>query len=84
MPSASAKFHHVESVTSMTDPTPRMATAIATAEAEIQQAEAAVKTAQINLDYTKITAPISGRIGRSMVTDGAIVTGNKCCHELRR
>ena len=48
--------------------------AIATAEAEIQQAEAAVKTAQINLDYTKITAPISGRIGRSMVTDGAIVT----------
>ncbi|MHB8901356.1 MAG: efflux RND transporter periplasmic adaptor subunit [Thermoguttaceae bacterium] len=39
----------------------------------IQEAEAAVKTAQINLDYTKITAPISGRIGRSEVTEGAIV-----------
>jgi membrane fusion protein (multidrug efflux system) len=33
-----------------------------------------VKTARINLEYTRITAPISGRIGRSSVTDGAIVT----------
>jgi len=44
------------------------------AEASIKQAEAAVKTAKINLDYTKITAPISGRIGRSNITEGAIVT----------
>ena len=44
------------------------------AEAAIQQAEAAVETARINLDYTKIAAPISGRIGRSEVTEGAIVT----------
>jgi len=44
------------------------------AEAAIKQAEAAVKTAKINLDYSKITAPISGRIGRSNVTEGAIVT----------
>jgi len=49
-------------------------TAIATAEAGIQQAEATVETARINLGYTKITAPISGRIGRSNVTVGAIVT----------
>jgi len=48
--------------------------AIAAAEAAIKQAEAAVETARINLGYTKITAPISGRIGRSTVTDGAIVT----------
>ena len=48
--------------------------AVKAAEAAIQQAEAAVKTARINLDYTKITAPISGRIGRSNVTEGAIVT----------
>lgn len=48
--------------------------AIAVAEATITQAEAALETAQINLDYTKITAPISGRIGRSLVTEGAIVT----------
>lgn len=46
----------------------------AAAEASILQAEAALKTAQINLGYTKITAPISGRIGKSSVTDGAIVT----------
>lgn len=48
--------------------------AIAVAEATITQAEAALETAQINLSYTKITAPISGRIGRSLVTEGAIVT----------
>ena len=48
--------------------------AIAVSEASIQQAEAALETARINLGYTKITAPISGRIGRSQVTEGAIVT----------
>ncbi|MBF0118140.1 MAG: efflux RND transporter periplasmic adaptor subunit [Desulfobacterales bacterium] len=48
--------------------------AIALAEANIQQAEAAMETIRINLDYTKIKAPISGRIGRSNVTEGAIVT----------
>ncbi|RJP30618.1 MAG: efflux RND transporter periplasmic adaptor subunit [Candidatus Omnitrophota bacterium] len=48
--------------------------AIAEAEAAIKQAEAVVKTAQINLDYTRITAPISGRIGKSDITEGAIVT----------
>jgi membrane fusion protein (multidrug efflux system) len=48
--------------------------AIAAAEAGIQQAKAALETARINLGYTKITAPISGRIGRSNVTVGAIVT----------
>lgn len=47
---------------------------IATAEAAISQAKAAVESARINLGYTKILAPISGRIGRSSVTDGAIVT----------
>jgi membrane fusion protein (multidrug efflux system) len=49
-------------------------TAIAAAEAGIQQAEAALEMARINLGYTKIIAPISGRIGRSNVTVGAIVT----------
>ena len=46
--------------------------AIAAADATIKQAEAALETARINLGYTKITAPISGRIGRSNVTEGAI------------
>ncbi|ACL06512.1 efflux transporter, RND family, MFP subunit [Desulfatibacillum aliphaticivorans] len=48
--------------------------ALASAKASIKQAEAALKTTRIQLDYTQITAPISGRIGRSAVTEGAIVT----------
>jgi len=48
--------------------------AISAAEASIAQAEAAVRSARINLGYTRITAPISGRIGKSNVTEGAIVT----------
>lgn len=47
---------------------------IAAAEAAIKQAEAALDSARVNLAYTKITAPISGRIGRSSVTEGAVVT----------
>ena len=47
---------------------------IAAADATVSQAKAALESAQINLGYTKITAPISGRIGRSSVTEGAIVT----------
>ena len=48
--------------------------AIAAAKASVQQATAALETARINLGYTRVTAPISGRIGKSNVTDGAIVT----------
>ena len=48
--------------------------AVAVAKAAIHQAEAAVETTRINLGYTKIPAPIPGRIGRSSVTEGAIVT----------
>jgi len=51
--------------------------AVGEAEATIQQAEAALKTVQINLGYTRITAPISGRIGRSNVTVGALVTAHQ-------
>ena len=43
-------------------------------KAAIQQAEASLETARINLGYTKIVSPISGRIGRSNVTDGALAT----------
>jgi membrane fusion protein (multidrug efflux system) len=44
------------------------------AQADIEYCKAAVETARINLDYTRVTAPISGRIGKSNVTDGALVT----------
>jgi membrane fusion protein (multidrug efflux system) len=47
------------------------------AEAQILAARAAVKQAQINLDYTKITSPISGVISRSSVTKGALVTAQQ-------
>lgn len=48
--------------------------AVAAAEAAIQQATAAQETARINLGYTRIVAPISGRIGKSSVTIGALAT----------
>ncbi|HEY1392755.1 MAG TPA: efflux RND transporter periplasmic adaptor subunit [Methylibium sp.] len=44
------------------------------AEADVAAAKAAVQTARINLDYASVTAPISGRIGRALVTEGALVT----------
>jgi len=43
-------------------------------KADIQYWKSTEKTARINLGYTKVTAPISGRIGKSNITDGAIVT----------
>ncbi len=48
------------------------AAALAQAEASVAAAKAAVETARINLDYTPIKAPISGRIGKSNVTVGAL------------
>ncbi len=45
--------------------------------ATLAQTRAAVETARINLDYTKVTSPISGRIGKSSVTPGALVTANQ-------
>ena len=50
------------------------AAAVDQARAEIEYWKAAVEAARINLGYTRVTAPISGRIGRSSVTDGALVT----------
>ncbi len=46
-------------------------------EADVAVSQAAVETAHINLDYTSVKAPISGRIGRSTVTDGALVTASQ-------
>ena len=48
--------------------------AVAVAKAAIHQAEAALKTTRINLGYCSVIAPISGRIGKSNITEGAIVT----------
>ncbi|MDD5350885.1 MAG: efflux RND transporter periplasmic adaptor subunit [Chthoniobacteraceae bacterium] len=51
--------------------------AVATAgqgEADVLTGKAAVETAQLNLGYAKVAAPISGRIGKAKVTEGALVT----------
>ena len=47
--------------------------AVAVAEAAVQQAAAALEAARINLGYARVTAPIAGRIGKSSVTEGALV-----------
>jgi membrane fusion protein (multidrug efflux system) len=44
-----------------------------TAEADVAVGRASVQTAKINLGYASVTAPISGRIGRALVTEGALV-----------
>jgi membrane fusion protein, multidrug efflux system len=46
-------------------------------EADVASGEAAVRAAEINLAYTKVYSPISGRTGRSSVTEGALVTANQ-------
>jgi membrane fusion protein (multidrug efflux system) len=48
--------------------------AVEQAKAEIAYWQAQVEGARINLGYTRVTAPISGRIGKSSVTDGALLT----------
>ena len=50
------------------------AAALAQAEANAQAAEAALESARLDLAYTPVTAPISGRIGRSEFTIGALVS----------
>ncbi|MFV7771203.1 efflux RND transporter periplasmic adaptor subunit [Shewanella marisflavi] len=47
------------------------------AQANVTVAKAAINTAKINLEYTQVKAPISGRIGKSSVTAGALVTANQ-------
>ncbi|MFZ5536488.1 MAG: efflux RND transporter periplasmic adaptor subunit [Pseudomonadota bacterium] len=51
--------------------------ALKQALADVASARAVLDKARIDLDYTRLTAPIGGRIGRSMVTPGALVTANQ-------
>ena len=43
--------------------------------AEVQETEAAVRAAELNLAYTRVAAPVSGRVGRALITVGNLVTG---------
>ncbi|KHL24100.1 hemolysin D [Croceibacterium mercuriale] len=47
------------------------------ARAAVAQAQATLETARINLRFTRVDAPISGRIGRSLVTNGALANANQ-------
>ncbi len=47
------------------------------AQADVAVSEAALVTAQIDLEYTKVIAPISGRIGKSNITEGALVSAQQ-------
>jgi len=51
--------------------------ALRQAEADVEGAKAALDTARINLAHTRVRAPISGRIGRSVVTTGSLVTASQ-------
>jgi membrane fusion protein, multidrug efflux system len=46
-------------------------------EADVASARAAIKTAEINLAYTRVLSPITGRTSRSAVTEGALVTADQ-------
>jgi RND family efflux transporter MFP subunit len=46
-------------------------------DADLLAAKAALETASLNMGYTKVTAPISGRIGKAQVTEGALVSGTE-------
>jgi len=51
--------------------------ALKQSEADVEASKAALESARINLAYTRVTAPISGRIGRSLITTGALMTANQ-------
>ncbi len=81
VPTAQAKFDRYagllkQNVVSKQDYDDAAAT-LAQANADVAAAKASVETARINLDYTKITAPIAGRIDKSSLTPGALVTANQ-------
>lgn len=48
-----------------------------TSSAAIQSATAALEMAQLNMEYTRVTAPVSGRIGRKLITEGNLVNGGQ-------
>lgn len=81
VPTAQSKFDRyagllAQKVVSQQDYDDAAAT-LAQAQADVASAKASVETARINLDYTKITAPIAGRIDKSSLTPGALVTANQ-------
>jgi membrane fusion protein (multidrug efflux system) len=71
----SAELVKIDAVSRQDDET--AAAALLQAQADVQAAQAAVDHANVVLGYARIIAPISGRIGKSTVTQGALVTANQ-------
>lgn len=72
-----AKFELVEQGAMSRTSADDQVTAQKQAEADVAVAQAALKTASINVAYTQVKAPISGVVGKSSVTAGALVTANQ-------
>ena len=72
-----AKFDLVEQGAMSRTSADDQVTAQKQAEADVAVAQAALKTASINVAYTQVKAPISGVVGKSSVTAGALVTANQ-------
>ncbi|RUV26809.1 efflux RND transporter periplasmic adaptor subunit [Mesorhizobium sp. M1A.F.Ca.IN.022.07.1.1] len=81
VPSAQAKFDRYAGLISQNAVSKQdyddAAASLAQAKAEVASAKASVETARINLAYTKIIAPIAGRVDKSSLTPGALVTANQ-------
>jgi membrane fusion protein (multidrug efflux system) len=71
----SAELVKIDAVSKQDDET--AAAALLQAEADVKAAQAAVDRADVVLGYARITSPIGGRIGKSSVTRGALVTANQ-------
>jgi membrane fusion protein (multidrug efflux system) len=81
VPSAQAKFDRYQELANVNGVSKQdideARSALLQAKAATAAAESAVRTAEINLGYTEVKAPISGLIGRSSVTEGALVTAGQ-------
>lgn len=81
VPSAQAKFDRYQELANVNGVSKQdideARSALLQAKAAVASAESAVRTAEINLGYTEVKAPISGLIGRSSVTEGALVTAGQ-------
>ncbi len=56
----------------------------AQADADVALAEAGLAAARLNLEYADVTAPISGRIGRALITEGALVSSSDVMASIRQ
>jgi membrane fusion protein (multidrug efflux system) len=81
VPSAQAKFDRYQELGNVNGVSKQdideARSALLQAKAAATSAESAVRTAEINLGYTQVKAPITGLIGRSSVTEGALVTASQ-------